>query len=98
MRQHLALQDRAASGQRVILAHLNGGPRDDVLACLANGQERFYVQHPPRPWTNVGQPLQETATTTEERTGWYESRLDGNGERVPHNLAGAVEYDWQGWT
>lgn len=30
-------------------------------------------------------------------TGSYRMRLDGLGQRVPHDLTGTVEFDWQGW-
>lgn len=65
------------------------------MVALADAQWVFRI---PKPIAMV-----HTGTFTTEvfatgmDTGTYELRRDGNGDPVPHNLAGAVEYDWRGW-
>jgi len=79
----------------VILAHLNGGPRDDAMVALADAQYEFRI---PKPVALVHTgPLTTEVFAMGMDIGVYEMRLDGNSEPVPHNLAGAVEYDWTGW-
>jgi hypothetical protein len=74
-----------------IQAHLNGGPRDDTYIVVERDefvvarQERFTLST-----ANANDPVLF-------RTGRYRMRLDSNGDRVPHDLAGTVEFDFQGW-
>ncbi len=73
--------------------HLNGGPRDDT-----------YMEH----WTSrlevlairggISTMLAAEAKPIPTETGFYEMRVDANGDPVPHNLQGFVEADWKGWS
>lgn len=77
-----------------ILAHLNGGPRDDVLVEIPFGSV-FYVAGQ-RPWS-FGDLSEEAQPFTAILEGVYEVRRDASGEPVPHALDGSVEFDWGGW-
>ena len=80
----------------VFRLHLNGGPQDDryvdhwvsdhAVASVRGGLSTIFAA-----LDNDAPP--ELAT----RRGLYRLRLDSNGEPVPHDMAGFVEADWQGW-
>lgn len=73
-----------------VLAHLNGGPRDDELIEVMSGT--FYLRRIRR-WDE--DPM--TMTAWDEDEGHYRVRRTFAGDPVPHALDGSVEYDWQGW-
>lgn len=77
-----------------VTAHLNGGPQDDVVICLPHAGP-FMVGKAPS--MNVEEIMATTGVIT-LRHGRYTMRRDFLGEPVPHDLSGAVEYDWRGWT
>lgn len=75
-----------------VTAHLNGGPRDDDLLAVQNVE--IFVVGMVRP-VFVTEPVELFGPSFKQ--GRYVMRLDGNGQPVPHNLDGAIEYDWEGW-
>ena len=95
LHQRVAVPHHADHLGPVILAHLNGGPRDDAMVALADAQWVFRISKPVA-LIATGQFSTEIFAMGVE-SGSYEVRLDSNSDLVPHNLAGAVEYDWKGW-
>lgn len=77
----------------MIMAHLNGGPRDDQYINLERDELVIYRQE--RLPVSLSEDPSPIAPA--HRLGRYRSRLDAFGQRVPHDLTGVVEFDWQGW-
>ena len=76
--------------------HLNGGPKDDQELNIPDSRRVFYVARnadlTPRGFYPDGLRAERTVE------GNYFARFDGLGQLVPHDRAGTVEFDWQGWT
>ena len=77
----------------MIDAHFNGGPYDD--RCYAVPRDVFYVPLMQVRLSLLPPPDPNTPIEPSMRTGVYKMRIDSNGDLVPHNLAGVIEYDWQ---
>jgi len=80
-------------GPSVIRAHLNGGPRDDQYVAVPC--DVFYIPGLPAGF----QPFAEQTSCdfSFPKTGAYRARSGWFGDPVPHDLAGTLEFDWQGW-
>lgn len=79
--------------------HLNGGPRDDAYV-----ECQFPILFVRKLVTNASgfsaaALLSADAPVVAFRVveGKYQVRRDVFGQSVPHNLAGWIEADWQGW-
>ncbi len=78
-------------GERAAVdAHLNGGPRDDEYVVVEGYELRVA-----RMERLSADPVDTDAVPY--KVGRYEARRDSNGDLVPHDLAGAVEFDFVGW-
>jgi hypothetical protein len=73
----------------VIIAHLNGGPRDDEMQVMAHDRWHVPVMSY-RHWSDPADTYEPSS-----HYGTYVMRRDFLGDPVIHNLEGAIEYDWQ---
>jgi hypothetical protein len=80
-----------------IVAHFNGGPYDDQeMAVFCDSWRVAVLRTPP----NIGilPTAMHVAMETYVHEGEYHMRRDFLGEPVPHDLTGAIDFDWKGFT
>jgi hypothetical protein len=78
-----------------VVAHLNGGPMDDQKVQVTS--DRFGVPRHVNLRSMLAGPEAPDPTRVTTQTGSYRMRRDTNGQPVPHDLSGVIEFDWQGW-
>jgi hypothetical protein len=77
----------------MIKAHLNGGPVDDRYMDVER-DVAYVAGLLPTIFSIEDEP---SVRAPAFRQGQYRARRDSFGRMVPHNLAGVIEFDFEGW-